>query len=119
MPMNSGSIVLRNSMFWYNDRFDISVTRGTGTDILRVDMNLVINSVTYRPLRFDNVGNVSIAATTASTSTTTGALVVSGGLGIAGTINVGGSTNILSGSSTIGRETLMSVGRNVSLNNSL
>lgn len=45
-------------------------------------------------LRFtisSSTGQVSVLATTASTSTTTGALVVAGGVGVAGALNVGGN----------------------------
>lgn len=42
---------------------------------------------------------LSIAATTASTSTSSGALVVSGGLGVGGAINAGGNISIASGNS--------------------
>jgi hypothetical protein len=40
-------------------------------------------------LSITNTGNVSIPATTASTTTSSGALVVSGGVGVAGAINCG------------------------------
>ena len=57
-------------------------------------------------LSITNTGNVSIPATTASTSTSSGALVVSGGVGVAGAIYAGGnlglanSSNILFGTDT-------------------
>ena len=57
-------------------------------------------------LSITNTGNVSIPATTASTTTSSGALVVSGGVGVAGAIYAGGnlglanSSNILFGTDT-------------------
>lgn len=56
-------------------------TKNAGTNSLR--------------LTITNIGDVSIASTTASTSTTTGALVVAGGVGIATALTVGaGKTSI-------------------------
>jgi hypothetical protein len=97
-------------MFWYDDRFDISVVRGAGTNILRVDMNLVINSVTYRPLRFDNIGNVSIAATTASGDSSSGALVVAGGIGVGGGVNIGSGLGVQGGGANITGNTIIDNG---------
>jgi hypothetical protein len=42
----------------------------------------------------DNSGNLSLPATTASTSTTTGALTVAGGMGIIGAVYIGGTANV-------------------------
>jgi hypothetical protein len=51
-------------------------------------------------LSITNTGNVSIPATTASTSTSSGALVVSGGVGVAGDVYAGGTTGFKLGSSS-------------------
>ncbi len=86
---------MTNSLYCQTDHFDISIIRGISTGIARVDMNLIINSVTYNPLRFGEDGSVIIPTLIDSTSTSTGALIVSDGVGIGGNLNVGGTITSL------------------------
>jgi hypothetical protein len=79
---NSGSPVLR-----FNDSiatWDMR-TNGFSGDALQFDYNGT------RKVGFDSSGNMTLTATTPSSSTTSGALQVAGGVGIGGNLNTGTS----------------------------
>jgi hypothetical protein len=93
----SNNIMIGHNAVQSSSSISNEVTIGnTSIDRFRVPgVSLEIDSVQASIDR-----DVSIAATTASTSTSTGALVVSGGAGVGGDINV--SNIVLGGSGTIG-----------------
>ena len=107
---NGGASVNYNGLYATSNWTDGNVQANSGLSSWRVDVGgfdaftfgsdqfavgrAPAGSTTFSKLfTVTSNGNVSIAATTASTSTSTGALVVSGGVGVAGAIYAGGLIN--------------------------
>ena len=88
---NAKNFVVRNAagsstgMRMYADSSDYGYIDCTANTELRLQVGAGTK------LSITNTGNVSIPATTASTTTSSGALVVSGGVGVAGAIFAGGA----------------------------
>jgi hypothetical protein len=97
---NAKNFVVRNAagsstgMRMYADSSDYGYIDCTANTELRLQVGAGTK------LSITNTGNVSIPATTASTSTSSGALVVSGGVGVAGDVYAGGTTGFKLGSSS-------------------